>query len=179
MKHSFLNYSHLNKVSLYNASVLSLSLMRSVSFWCFFHFIRKGQISSLLQTRRHRCTHLELYFTYFTMMNSSICRKNVFFYIIKSSEFLWRWVVSTVKSTVNDYLSFFFFFKEEQLYSDWSTVFFFAVFPLRISSSSRCCITLMWLKKLKLDIFNICCHLNYYLLKARLLAEGLWVNKMS
>lgn len=36
LKCSFLNYSHFNKVSLYNISVLSLPLMRSLSFWCSF-----------------------------------------------------------------------------------------------------------------------------------------------
>lgn len=42
LNHSFLNYSNLNKVSLYNISVLSLPLMRSLSFWCSFLRQRKN-----------------------------------------------------------------------------------------------------------------------------------------
>lgn len=69
---SFLDYSHLNKVSLYDISVLALSLLRSVSFW--YLFIRERKHLFLISDQK---AQVDIFETIFLVTNSSICRKSV------------------------------------------------------------------------------------------------------
>ena len=78
---SFLDCSCLNKVSLCDISVLTLSLLRSVSFWCSFIRERKKSLPYL----RPGGTGVHVWNSIFQKMTgSSILRKSVFL-IIKIS----------------------------------------------------------------------------------------------